>query len=184
MTLALKDNIDTYNLYRNITLSMFTEILYTFNFRISKEILKGYKFSMGKLGSIGIIIKDRFMGAKNINWKESNELRKQLIEEGKTPQDLSKGIKGEKWHIYYVDDDKGLFHWFKTYMGLKNIGYFAFTPTDYINTPDRKKDSFLAKVTSIDDILDSIQIGNVDKLNMILTHYPNHKSNYTVWHTK
>ncbi len=73
-----------------------------------------------------------------------------------------------KWIIYYVNDRVSYIIWKKKFAGIKNRGLYWFTPTKFINTSDRLRETLFKTFKCEDDTIEHDKIGIVDKLNMLL----------------
>lgn len=116
----------------DINYSDFKDIITIFNNSMVDEVLKGYQFiPFSKLGQLEIKKIDRST-YNNINWKASNELKAQLIEEGKVPYNKETAPNGVFWHVYYTDPHYFRWNWFRNKKArfTKNIMSYKFKPTD------------------------------------------------------
>ncbi len=130
----------------NISETIFKEILYKFNNKVSNEIItKGYSFRPGFALSefrIKKILTDRRI-KKRINWGESNKLKAEIIARGEIPfkvltkDEFKRPVTdngGVKWFVYFNTLVDYLWHWNKKQVRVTNSAYYRFRPTIYNNT--------------------------------------------------
>ena len=132
---------------KKIDYKTFSTIIREFNIDISKEILKGYKFSPGnRLGTFNII-KDIRRG-KSINWGESNKYKQWLLDHNRLPFDKELAPDGEAWLVYFTDNTYYKWKWFKEGASkyIKNLNNFVFKPV----TANRRN---IAKVVKEDNFI-------------------------------
>lgn len=110
--------------------STFRKVLKSFNLAAGDEILNGYALPMGKqLSRISIArVKRDWSNRLMINWKESNELKAEILARGGTPMDKDHP-DGEEWLIYHTEDWYCRFYWQKSNARIKNRNYYRFTAT-------------------------------------------------------
>lgn len=170
-----------------IPFTTFSLILKTYNDRIIHSVLKGNTFPMGQLGSLSVTRKPRLFHldesvgviTKNINWHESNKKRQELIDQGITPYDKNTAPDGVKWFIYH---DEPYTYWYKWIRSkwIRNKKVIKFTPTNFINTPDRDHQTIIANAKTIDDIIKTDKLGNMNKLQTLVKYSPSIASTYTL----
>jgi hypothetical protein len=84
----------------------------------------------------------------------------------------------EQWLIFRVDDKAAWIVWNKHLANITHAGIYSFTPTNYINTEHRSQIEFANTAKSIDEILDSNEIGFRDKLNILLRYDNSYLNTY------
>jgi hypothetical protein len=112
---------------KGITYKEFFTTLNSFHKEISPKIMFGYKFRPnGRLGVFNVV-KDIRRG-KTINWGDSNKLKAAIIAQGGIPYDKKTAPDGEKWHVYYMDNEYFKWKWFKEGATefIKNSKYYIF----------------------------------------------------------
>jgi hypothetical protein len=158
----LNKSIMPYEVYRQMIINL--------NGEISKHLLEGGYYNFGAAGRMYILEKPRtffFMGRKvslPVDWGFSKKVKKQLIEDGKTPYDSRTAPDGIKWH-YYHDTDFGYWYWWEA-GAIKNRAFMRFVPSNFKN----RKGQY--KFESIDEILNTTKIGNVNKMVALLRFDP------------
>jgi len=103
-------------------------IIKKFNLAIREKILKGYYYNFGKLGGICMGRFERTHTKTAVDWKKSNDYKKQLIAEGKEPKKISKDEDG---NLIMTNDNYWLF--FRT-----DEYYVALTTKKYYYPPKEK----------------------------------------------
>lgn len=126
--------------------SVFSELCQEFNQRVMDEvILEGDKFDMGSyMSTLSIGRLDRNYANKQIDWKASHQLKKELIEEGVELYDPETG-QGKKWFVYYTDDWYCRFYWNKFHAKITNKTVYRFTATRGIKGNKTKLSTLLAE---------------------------------------
>lgn len=130
----------------HIKKEVFKGILYKFNNKISDKIIyKGYEFYMG-FGLSRMRIKKiacERRKKKNINWFESNKIKKEIQDRGGLPYAVIKRDEqkrkladngGEKWFVYFNNVIDYLWNWNKGNCTITNTAYYKFRPTCYNNS--------------------------------------------------
>lgn len=153
------------------------------NLEFSKSILMGNNIEMGSgVGTLCIKEKQRDFARENcrktIDWKESNVLRRYLIAEGKIPYDKNTAPDGIKWHVYRTDDYSYWWWWKYRSNFHANDVFYKFTPTKFINGVAREIENFKKNFNTIEKILDTTLLGNIDKLYKIRELNPAHMLRY------
>lgn len=149
------------------------------NLEIAKYILKGGYYVFGSAGKLYIREKARtflFMGKPvklPVDWGNSNKYKNKLIEEGKVPFNTAKAPDGIKWHTYHNSD---FAYWFWWEAGaIENRGFFKFIPSKFVRRGNKKDLEF----KSIDDIYNTTEIGNLNKMLELMKidslHYLNYR---------
>jgi len=143
---------------------VYLKILGYSDIEIAKHILKGGYYTFGNAGKLYIREKERtflFNGRLvklPVDWGTSNKYKAKLIEEGKIPYDQTTAPNGIKWHVYHNSDYA---YWFWWEAGaIQNRGFFKFIPSKFCRRGNRKNILF----NSFDEILNSTEIGNVNKM--------------------
>jgi len=164
-----------------VPLEIYKNIIESFNTDMSKYILNGGVFNLGYgLGNLHIAKKERTKEQKPaINWGESNKVKKELLNAGETLYDHLLFPTGKKWLIKFSNDFSYWWRWSNKGQYIKNIKYFSFVPTNFINTKERSQNLIADTVKSIDEILNNDKLGNRDKLNILLRFDSSHAIKYT-----
>ena len=109
--------------------TLFKNICSDFNINIIDYILDGGKFNMGSnLSSLSIVRIDRNNSKPTIDWGESNQYKKELLDKGINLYDNTTEL-GTKWHIYYTDKDYYRYYWNKGRCKIPNKSVYKFVPT-------------------------------------------------------
>ena len=167
--------IKYYNLHKNLLdrlnksvmpYEVYIKFLSNLNHEISIHLLEGGYYNFGAAGRMYILEKPRtfvFMGKKvklPVDWGFSKKVKKQLIEDGKTPYDSRTAPDGVKWH-YYHDTDFAYWFWWEA-GAIKNRAFMKFIPSNFKNRQDKYT------FNTIEEILQSTKIGNVNKMVRLL----------------
>jgi len=161
------------------------------NVEYSKEILRGHEMNLSQgVGNIYIREKARDFNNKTtlqaIDWKTSKDVKAQLIKDGLVPYDKETAPNGVKWHVKHTDDnsywwwwenDVNRAKWVKTDK-VDNTYFFKFVPTKFINGVARNVKDFAKVFDTVEKILATRLIGNIDKLYKIKALHPEHLLNY------
>jgi len=118
----------------------FKKVISTYNKLASEKIIQGGNLNLSnKLGYVQIrkIIPATPEKKQTIDWKESYEYKKELIEKGFTPKDKD-NPKGRNWLVYKMMPWYLRWTWVKTYhrATVKNNRVYAFYPTHGDTTTD------------------------------------------------
>lgn len=149
------------------------------NMEYIKAVLKGKQMNLGSgIGSIFVKEKERSLDSKNIDWKSSNTLKQSIIDEGKIPYDKNNAPDGVKWHIYFTSTFTYWIWWKYSTLISTNATFYKFIPTKFINGKARNSKDFKKDFDTVDKILDSNELGSIDKLYRILELDPSHALNY------
>jgi len=177
---VLQSEVSKLNLEK-VPLEIYKYIIESFNTDMSKYILNGGTFNLGYgLGNLHIEKKERKKEQKPaINWGESNKVKKELLDAGERLYDHLSFPTGKKWLIRFSDDSSYWWRWGCKGRYIKNIQYFSFVPTNFINTKERSQNLIATTSKSISDILNNEKLGNRDKLNILLKFDPTHAIKYT-----
>ncbi len=99
----------------------FKNICQDFNIHIMNHIIyEAGRLDMGNnLSTLEIIRLDRDYKKKRVDWKESNEYKKELLAKGEKLYDNETG-EGTKWLIYKVDPVYCRFYWKRGACKVKN----------------------------------------------------------------
>lgn len=170
-------------LYDRLTKSImpyetYLKFLFILNSEIAKYILNGGYYNFGQLGRIYICEKPRAFLFKGkpvklpIDWGASNKYKQYLIDNGKVPYDSVSAPDGIKWHIYHDSDYAYWFIWEK--LAFKNKAFFKFCPSKFV----RRGKAKLIPFTSKEQILNSSEIGNINKMVELLKFDTLHFINY------
>jgi len=158
-------------------------ILASANSKIASHILKGGSYRLGNVGTLYILEKARTFLYNGkpvklpVDWGLSNKYKKQLLDSGKIPYDLNAAPNGTKWHIYHNSDYAYWFWWERG--AIPNRGFFKFIPSKFCKIgQNRKSSAFLATCKSKEDILNATNIGNIDKMLLLMKFDPFHFLNY------
>ncbi len=121
----------------------FKEILLSFNESIMEHIINGGEFNMGfNLSMLSVLRAKVNPRLAKIDWKTSNELKKDLEEKGIPLYDKETG-KGEKWFVYHTTKDYVKFYWAKGQCKVKNSIVYRFDPAGGKNSPKAKLKSLI-----------------------------------------
>ena len=86
-------------------------------------------FNMGyNLSTLEVIRIDRNPSKLRVNWKESNEYKKELLAKGEKLYDAETG-EGKKWLIYQSADEYCRFYWKKKSAKVKNKSVYRLVMT-------------------------------------------------------
>jgi hypothetical protein len=160
-----------------IPYEVFISILTTANFEITKYILNGGIYTFGHLGRMFIKEKPRTFFFKGcpaklpVDWGNSIKYREHLIKQGKELYNAAKNPNGNKWHLYHDSDFANWVIWQKS-IYLKNRHTFRFYPSNF-----RKRDN-KKPFTSKEEILNSTEIGFVNKMHELVRFDASHSINY------
>jgi len=151
-----------------ISYKKYSFVLKRFNDLLIDKLVEGYKFNPGYyLGSI--YVKQKPQSSNAINWKESNEAKAKLIEDGKLPlkkfKDENGKITGDNGGIEWLvfrkadgEDFRYLVHWEINKCKNKNRSNYVFQPT-HSSTAANGRKTF---VTRIQDKLESDKFAHIN----------------------
>jgi len=127
---------------------IFRKVLRTYNEMLVDSVVEGATMPFGhNLSTLQIFRIPTSPTNPQINWKESLQYKKQLLEQGKKLWD---GVEGEKWFIYF--DQKWFVRFFWDVKGpgsrVKNKSYYSFIPARGLESPKQK----LKKALAADDM--------------------------------
>ena len=149
------------------------------NLEYMKCILNGTKMDFGSgVGNISVKEKERYPGSNAIDWGKSNAYKEQLIADGKTPYNKETAPDGVKWHIPYSSMYSYWIWWKYRLNSSVNSIFYKFIPTKFINGNCRNREWFKKNFITKEQILDSNELGNIDKLYKLLDLDPIHALNY------
>jgi hypothetical protein len=132
----------------NFSKSLFIDICSDFNILIVEHLLEGRKFKLGNnLSYIQIVRMKRDPRAPRVDWVESNNYKKELIEESVKLYDKETG-EGQKWQIYYTDEYYFKYYWNKGMCRVPNKSVYKFTATRGLKGNKEK----LTKILKSDDL--------------------------------
>lgn len=113
----------------DLTYKEFKAACAEFNIAAMDRILKGEELNMGhRISTLSIIRIKRSFKNPNVNWKASNELKEEILEEGGTPRS-DEHPDGEDWLVYYSDPWYARFYWQKARCQVSNKTAYSFTAT-------------------------------------------------------
>jgi hypothetical protein len=166
--------------------TVFKTICHLYNTHLVSSVLKGVEFPLGRLGSLSIIRKPRLfvmdekdgVPTKNINWHLSLKRKEELIAQGITPYNKETNPDGVKWFVYHDEPFTYWFRWIPSRIRHRKL--IKFMPTNFINTPDRDHKSILESAKSVDDIINSDKLGNMNKLQTLVKFAPGFTNVYTL----
>jgi hypothetical protein len=100
-----------------------------FNDKVKEELLEGKRFNMGySLGAIQIVKVYTNGSVKKINWKESLQYRKELLEQGIIIKS-EENPDGHPWLVYFTEDFIFRIAWLKKESYVKNNTVYNFKAT-------------------------------------------------------
>jgi len=121
-----------------VTKKKFKEILEEFNVAIMEHIISGGTLNMGNnLSTISVVRAKVNPRVARIDWKTSNELKKDLMDKGIPLYDKETG-KGEKWFVYHTTKQYVKFYWAKIRCSVKNSSVYRFDPAGGNGSPKGK----------------------------------------------
>lgn len=111
----------------------FMAVIQEFNIMAMEEIIGGGKYlNMGyHLSTLSIIRIERDFSNPAVNWKATNELKQELLDDGYTEDDLysKDNPDGIKYFVYHTDEWYCRFYWRKSACRVKNKSAYAFRAT-------------------------------------------------------
>lgn len=109
---------------------MFKSVISSFNQKVMDRIIyHGEVLELGwYLSDLSIIRVEQDPDNANINWKASNELKQEIIEDGGTPKS-DKHPDGEPWLVYFDSDWFAMFYWRKSGCTIPNKTVYSFRAT-------------------------------------------------------
>lgn len=126
---------DIYEVYKDevknpVSWEDFQYLCEEFNKRVIDDIvLEGGVFNQGfYLSELSVLKIPRNFKRKQVDWKESNKRKKELLDEGKELWN-SDTCTGHKWLVYYTDPWYCRFYWSKYSSSVPNRGKYQFIPT-------------------------------------------------------
>ncbi len=188
--------VSLYSLYNDIPEAVYNKWLNEYNTRFMKHMFyNGSSTISNKVGVLHLEYKERDFNKRKIDWNDSLSLLKDIIkEENKELYDkytaklitkqefitLAKPFvynkdtnpNGKKWLLSRTDDGSVWINWTKP-INLPNYQLYSFVPTNFIHTPNRSQNEFLANAKSEQEIIESDVLGNRDKLNILYRFNPN-----------
>lgn len=110
--------------------SLFKNICQDFNIHIMNHIIYDAGiFDMGNyLSTLQILRIKRNYSNPQVDWKASNELKQELLDEGKKLYDSETG-EGHKWLVYHDSKWYCRFYWKKFYCRVPNKSAYRFIAT-------------------------------------------------------
>lgn len=147
---TIKDIYSAYRAETNEPLdkALFKELCEQFNVEVVNSILDGKVFTMGSnMSNLSVRRIERNPSKPTVDWLESNNYKKELLENGEKLYDNTTG-EGAQWLIYYTDPWYCKFHWEKHRCKIPNKTAYRFTPTRGIKGNKEK----LSKLLKEDDL--------------------------------
>jgi hypothetical protein len=124
---------------------IFSALCIEFNQMIIDQLLEGKEFQMQhNLGRLSIRRADRNPRVLRVNWNESLNYKKELLDKGVPLYNKETGV-GEKWHIYYTDKYYLEYHWTKFKCTIKNKAAYRFDATRGLKGNKEKLGELLRK---------------------------------------
>jgi len=127
--------LDIYENYREesdspVSKDLHKKILQKFNTKAMEKIIyEGKVLNMEwYLSDLSILRVEANPNNPAVNWKASNELKQEIIEEGGTPKS-DENPNGEDWLVYHDDDWIASFHWRKSGCTVPNKTVYSFRAT-------------------------------------------------------
>lgn len=113
----------------DLTYKEFKAACAEFNIAAMDRILEGEELNMGhRISTLSVIRIKRDFKNPNVNWKASNELKEEIIEEGGRPRS-DENPDGEDWLVYYDDPWYARFYWQKSRCQIPNKTAYRFDAT-------------------------------------------------------
>lgn len=148
--------------YTSSSKQIFNKVLEEYYLNIAKIVLLGGKYDFGKNIS-SIYIKEVKCQYKTDNllpdWGKSNKNKKELIRQGKTPQNLTNGVEGEKWIEFKTGNSFAKIRWEKKNCRIKNKSIFSFVPANTMHNKGRNYKSLFEEITCQEDIIYHKKVG-------------------------
>lgn len=170
----LADLLNQFTFYARIPYIVFKVILYSNNFEITIQLLKGNKFSLPVLGEIYIA---RVPYDSSIpDWGNSMKFKDYLINKGLTPKDKD----NENGKLWLVDngldrDDFVLLRWSKYSSKLINKGPYRLVPCTFGNIYSKS----LKRIFDIKELIYNTKTGLFDKImHLYRYHYQYTQDSY------
>lgn len=126
--------VDAYEYYKDnggeLDYKTWRSLCEGFNLAAVEQLLEGRRIILpAYMGYLQIAIVPKSFKHPNINWPASKKRKKELQEQGKPLYDHETG-KGEKWIVYYIDEDWfPRFYWSKKFCRVPNKTVYEFRPT-------------------------------------------------------
>lgn len=160
----IEELIETYSLVLNTPYYEFVKVTRLYNRACAKRVMQGDYIIFPKVAKIHIDIVKRPKDKLAINWRESNIYKRYLINNDIQPKDYN-NPDGEQWLIFFTDDTYLRWTWRKTYCKTANGAYYFFQTTSYFN--DETVDKLEERLHTVDEIIDSPDMGNLQKSLML-----------------
>ena len=110
----------------NISFEEYEFIIKKFNTKLTEKIIQGYIFKTCFGVQLQIIKRKRLKA--NIDWNESNKIKKQLLLENKEVYNKETNPNGVKWFSFHTSDYVYYWYWKKNDCVLKNQVLYSFLP--------------------------------------------------------
>ncbi len=179
--------------YFKTTYELFSYILMTYNYEMSKYLIKGYHLNIGaSVGKLKVHLSEvknySEKAQKNrINW---NDTFKNLLSLSATYSNTTKQFlldydeayltklefiraagreltrEGVDWYVASTEDSYPLLRWRKSQYVTRNARYFRFRPSSYNYTPYLYEE-YLKNANDVDEIIGDERLGVRDKLSQI-----------------
>lgn len=159
------EKINYYRFMSSIPFKTFKDICFTLNKEISNKLLLGDSYEIpGGGGLLKIKRYTRKFKKKVVDWGESNKLKQ---------------TNPDKYIVFHVDDEFTAVHYDKSLAKFPNYKFYRFKLTSFINTKDRSKLNYYNSVNTNEEILNSDNVGNYQKMMAMIKlntikHYDKH----------
>ena len=163
----LNTMLDNYMFISSIPYDIYYEITGKYNTELSKFVLLGEKVTLSKLGNLRILYKHKKVNKLILDYKKTKE-NKKYFEENNIKED----------YRVYNTNDEFLYFIFSRFPIIRNLEYYNFKPTTYINLVDRKIENYYASDKTEDDIINNIKLGNIQKANALVKQNAKYKLRY------
>jgi hypothetical protein len=165
------DSISQYSVLK-VPFNFYKYAYVELNTEFSKAILLGADMDFGA-GVGRIYIKEKVRNflneqcTKAINWGESNKVKAQLLADGKTLYNETTNPDGVKWHVKHTEDFSYWWWWECNLPHIPTARFYKFIPTSFMNGVARQYDTVKETFNTVEKIVNSIALGNIDKLHRL-----------------
>ncbi len=168
-----------YQMVSTIPYAEMVKVSREYNKDMAAHMLKGNIVTMPySIGNFGIRMVKRNHNKKAINFKESNLYKKYLIENGRRPKISPFDVDGEEWLIYFTDDYYIHWKWLKSSCKIPNNNWFSFKVNSFYRNTETNEDDINKKCDTLDKIINTNLVGNLQKSLMIARKFKDIKELY------